>query len=238
MAAPALVGLANIGTLLGGAGAAAGGIGSLIGAFGGGRTQQPSLEDQASLYAQLAAGQVPLTMQQYRYGAMLQPWLQAEGAETQIAGQSAYDQFKNALQKDQTAAGQLAGIASQYASSAIGLQDLAGKGRLAAETLGIETAGNMAKNYATAASNLATGTLSGEAGLLNPTGASLAAAGQTAQQGKNLLATNIGSTNLGIRQQQEQTRNELVKQRAATEGQLALKRYGAGLALAGQAAFA
>jgi hypothetical protein len=74
--------------------------------------------------------------------------------------------------------------------------------------------------------------------LLNPTAASLAAAGQTAQQGKNLLATNIGSTNLGIRQQQEQTRNELVKQRAATEGQLALKRYGAGLALAGQAAFA
>jgi hypothetical protein len=238
MAAPALAGLANIGTLLGGAGAAAGGIGSLIGAFGGGRTQQPSLEDQASLYAQLAAGQVPLTMQQYRYGAMLQPWLQAEGAETQIAGQSAYDQFKNSLQKDQTAAGQLAGIASQYASSAIGLQDLAGKGRLAAETLGIETAGNMAKNYATAAANLAAGTLTGEASLLNPTAASLAAAGQTAQQGKNLLATNIGSTNLGIRQQQEQTRNELVKQRAATEGQLALKRYGAGLALAGQAAFA
>ena len=238
MALPALAALANFGTFLGGAGAAAGGIGSLFGALGGGRTQQPSLDDQATLYAQLAAGQVPLTMQQYRYGAMLQPWLQAEGAETQIAGQSAYDQFKNALQKDQTAAGQLAGIASQYASSAIGLQDLAGKGRLAAETLGIETAGNMAKNYATAASNLATGTLSGEAGLLNPTGASLAAAGQTAQQGKNLLATNIGSTNLGIRQQQEQTRNELVKQRAATEGQLALKRYGAGLALAGQAAFA
>jgi hypothetical protein len=238
MAAPALAGLANIGTLLGGAGAAAGGIGSLIGAFGGGRTQQPSLEDQASLYAQLAAGQVPLTMQQYRYGAMLQPWLQAEGAETQIAGQSAYDQFKNSLQKDQTAAGQLAGIASQYASSAIGLQDLAGKGRLAAETLGIETAGNMAKNYATAAANLAAGTLTGEASLLNPTAASLAAAGQTAQQSKNLLATSIGSTNLGIRQQQEQTRNELVKKRADTEGQLALKRYGAGLALAGQAAFA
>ena len=238
MALPALAALANFGTFLGGAGAAAGGIGSLIGAFGGGRTQQPSLDDQATLYAQLAAGQMPLTMQQYRYGAMLQPWLQAEGAETQVAGQSAYDQFKNSLALDQTKAGTLAGITSQYASSAIGLQDLAGKGRLAAETLGIETAGNMAKNYATAASNLATGTLSGEAGLLNPTGASLAAAGQTAQQGKNLLATNIGSTNLGIRQQQEQSRNKLVEQRAATEGQLALKRYGAGLAFAGHAAFA
>jgi hypothetical protein len=230
--------LTAAGTFLGGAGAAAGGIGSLFGALGGGRTQQPSLEDQASLYAQLAAGQVPLTMQQYRYGAMLQPWLQAEGAETQVAGQSAYDQFKNALQKDQTAAGQLAGIASQYASSAIGLQDLAGKGRLAAETLGIETAGNMAKNYATAAANLAAGTLTGEASLLNPTAASLAAAGQTAQQGKNLLATNIGSTNLSIRQQQEQTRNQMALQRAQTESQLALRREARSAALGGQAAFA
>jgi hypothetical protein len=238
MAAPALAGLANIGTLLGGAGAAAGGIGSLFGALGGGRTQQPSLEDQAALYAQLAAGQVPLTMQQYKYGAMLQPWLQAEGAETQIAGQSAYDQFKNALQKDQTAAGQLAGISSQYASSAIGLNDLAGKAKLATEVLGTEAAKKNAETYATAAANLAAGTLTGEAGLLTPTGTALASAGQTAQQGKNLLATSIGSTNLGIRQEQERTRNELVKQRAATEGQLALKRYGAGMALAGQAAFA
>ena len=231
--------LTAAGSVLGGVGAAAGGIGSLIGAFGGGsRSRQPSIEDQASLYAQLAAGQVPLTMQQYRYGAMLQPWLQAEGAETQVAGQSAYDQFKNALQKDQTAAGQLAGIASQYASSAIGLQDLAGKGRLATETLGVETAANMAKNYATAAANLAAGTLTGEASMLSPTASALASAGQTAQQGKNLLATNIGSTNLNIRQQQEQTRNQMALQRAQTESQLALRREARSAALGGQAAFA
>jgi hypothetical protein len=66
----------------------------------------------------------------------------------------------------------------------------------------------------------------------------VAAAGQTAQQGKNQLASNIASTNLDIRQQQEQTRNQMALQRAQIEGQLALRREARGAALAGQAAFA
>lgn len=232
MAAP-LAGLANVGSFLGGVGSAAGGIGSLFGAISGGG--QP---DYASLYAQLAPGQTMMGVQQYLMGAQLQPWIQAMGAETTIRGQSAYDQFKNALNKDQTAAGMLAGISSQYASSAIGLQDLAAKGRLAAETLGLETAGNLAQTYATAAANLANTTLTGEAQSLLPTAQAVAAAGQTAQQGKNQLASSIASTNLNIRQQQEQTRNQMALQRAQTEGQLALERSRRGAALAAQAAFA
>lgn len=228
-----LAGLGQIGTFLGEAGSAASGAGSLIGALRG-----DGQVDYATLYQQLIPGQTQLTTQQYLMGAQLQPWVQAMGAETTIRGQSAYDQFKNSLNKDQTAAGMLAGISSQYASSAIGLQDLAAKGRLAAETLGLETAGNLAQTYATAASNLANTALTGEAQALLPTAQAVAAAGQTAQQGKNQLASNIASTNLNIRQQQEQTRNQMALQRAQIEGQLALRREARGAALAGQAAFA
>ena len=232
MAAP-LAGLAAFGTFLGGAGSAASGAGSLIGALRG-----DGQVDYATLYQQLTPGQTQLTTQQYLMGAQLQPWVQAMGAETTIRGQNAYDQWSLARRKDETAAGTLAGISSQYASSAIGLQDLAAKGRLAAETLGLETAGNLAQTYATAASNLANTALTGEAQALLPTAQAVAAAGQTAQQGKNQLASNIASTNLNIRQQQEQTRNQMALQRAQVEGQLALRREARGAALAGQAAFA
>jgi hypothetical protein len=227
-------GLANVGSFLGGVGSFLPGVGSLIGSLTG-ANQQP---DYASLYAQLAPGQSQITTQQYMLGAAMQPVSQAQGLLTQIYGQSAYDQFKNARDKDQTAAGMLAGIASQYSNAAIGAQDLTNKAKIATETLGLETASKMANTYATAAANLQNQILTGEQGMLLPTATATAAAGQTAQQAKNQLAANIGATNLDIRKQQENTRNAMALQRAQVEGQLALKRYGAGMALAGQAAFA
>ena len=229
-----MVALAALGSFLGNVGGAASGIGSLVGALSG-AGQQP---DYASLYAQLAPGQSQITTQQYMLGAAMQPVSQAQGLLTQIYGQSAYDQFKNARDKDQTAAGMLAGIASQYANAAIGAQDLTNKAKIATETLGLETASKMANTYANAAANLQNQILTGEQGMLLPTATATAAAGQTAQQAKNQLAANIGATNLDIRRQQENTRNAMALQRAQVEGQLALKRYGAGMALAGQAAFA
>jgi hypothetical protein len=229
-----MVALAALGSFLGNVGGAASGIGNLVGAFTG-AGQQP---DYASLYAQLAPGQSQITTQQYMLGAAMQPVSQAQGLLTQIYGQSAYDQFKNARDKDQTAAGMLAGIASQYSNAAIGAQDLTNKAKIATETLGLETASKMANTYATAAANLQNQILTGEQGMLLPTATATAAAGQTAQQAKNQLAANIGATNLDIRKQQENTRNAMALQRAQVEGQLALKRYGAGMALAGQAAFA
>jgi hypothetical protein len=226
--------LAAIGTFLGGAGAAAGGLGSLFGALGGAGGQP----DYASLYAQLAPGQAEITTQQYLLGMQAQPAVQAQGLLSQIYGQSAYDQFRNSLDKDKTGAGMLAGIASQYASNALGSQNLANQAKIATEALGVENASKMAQNYATAASALKVGEQSGLQAMLTPTATATAAAGQTAQQGKNQLASNIGATNLAIQQEQEKTRNQMALQRAQVEGQLALKRYGAGLAMAGQAAFA
>jgi len=227
-------GLANLGSFLGGVGSVLPVVGNVIGSI----TGDNKPPDYASLYAQLAPGQAQITTQQYMLGAAMQPVSQAQGLLTQIYGQSAYDQFKNSLNKDQTAAGMLAGIASQYANSAIGAQDLTNKAKIATETLGLETASKMANTYANAAANLQNQILTGEQGMLLPTATATAAAGQTAQQAKNQLAANIGSTNLDIRRQQENTRNAMALQRAQVEGQLALKRYGAGMALAGQAAFA
>lgn len=245
LAMPSLIGggaaaggasLAGIGSLLGGLGSAAGGIGSVIGALGGGGGTGQA--DFASIYSQLAPGQTALTTQQYELGARMQPLIQAEGLLSKLYGESAWRQFTDASEKDKTAAGTLAGIASQYASNALGAQNKAITSNIAQETLGYETAANLAKTYATAASNLKTQELTGLQSLLAPTTTALASAGQTAQQGKNQLASNVGATNLAIRQDQERTRNQMALKRADIEGQLALKRYGAGLAVAGQAQFA
>ena len=229
-------GLAGLGSMLGGLGTAAGGLGSLFGALGGGGgSSQP---DFASLYAQLAPGQTALTTQQYELGARLQPVLQAQGLLSKIYGESAWRQFTDASEKDKTAAGVLTGITSQYANSAIGAQDKANLSKIAAETLGFENAAKIANTYASAAAALKQQELTGLQTLLSPTSQALASAGQTAQQGKNQLASNIGATNLEIRKDQERTRNAMALKRADIEGQLALKRYGAGLAMAGQAQFA
>jgi hypothetical protein len=227
--------LAAVGTFLGGAGAAAGGLGTLFGALGG--SQGTGQADFNTLLA-LAPGQAEITTQQYLLGMQAQPVIQAQGLLSQIYGQAAYDQFRNSLDKDKTGAGMLAGIASQNASNALGAQNKAITSNIAQETLGYETAANLAKTYATAASNLKTQELTGLQSLLAPTTTALASAGQTAQQGKNQLASNVGATNLAIRQDQERTRNQMALKRADIEGQLALKRYGAGLAMAGQAQFA
>lgn len=237
MAAPAaLTGLANFGTFLGGVGGAAGGLGSLFGALGGGG--QSSADTYAQMMAQLAPGQTVLTTQQYELGARLQPVLQAQSLLSKIYGESAWRQFTDASDKDKTAAGMLAGITSQYANSAIGAQDKANLSKIAAETLGFENAAKIANTYASAAAALKQQELTGLQALLAPTSQALASAGQTAQQGKNQLASNIGATNLEIRKDQERTRNAMALKRADVEGQLALKRYGAGLAMAGQAQFA
>jgi len=64
------------------------------------------------------------------------------------------------------------------------------------------------------------------------------AQGLNAANLRNQTAAELASTNMDIRKQQEQTKNQLALQRGQIEGQLALKRFGAGMALAGQQAFA
>lgn len=232
MAAP----LAGIGAVLGGAGTALGGIGSVVGAFRGGGG---SSADYSSLYASaLAPGQTRLSIASQELAQMMAPYIRNLNLQTNIQGQQAYDQFSQAINKEQMQAGLQAGIASQYASSVIGNQDLAAKARTSTELLGPETAANLTKLYAQGVSDLQKTGLAGETTLLNPTAQAQATAGLQANLARNQLASDISKTNLDISKMQEDTRNKLALQRGQVEGQLALKRFGAGLALAGQRSFA
>jgi hypothetical protein len=131
-----------------------------------------------------------------------------------------------------------AGLASQYASNVLGLQDSAAKAKMSMELLGGETAASLAKQYATNVGELQKTALAGETSLLQPTAQAQAQAGLEAARTRNQLATDISKTNLDISKMQENTRNQLALQRGQVEGQLALKRFGAGMALAGQRSFA
>ena len=62
--------------------------------------------------------------------------------------------------------------------------------------------------------------------------------GKSSLAGQNQAVANILSSNLRIAEQQEASRNRIAEQMANVEGQLALKRFGRGAALAGKAAVA
>jgi hypothetical protein len=228
--------LAGIGAVLGGAGTALGGIGSVVGAFRGGGAPAA---DYSALYAsELAPGQTRISIAGQELAQMMAPYIRALNFQTNVLGQQAYDQFSQAISKEQMQSGLQAGIASQYASSVIGNQDLAAKARTSTELLGPETAANLTKLYAQGVSDLQKTGLVGETTLLNPTAQAQATAGLQANLARNQLASDISKTNLDISKMQEDTRNKLALQRGQVEGQLALKRFGAGLALAGQRSFA
>jgi len=233
-AAPAL--FAGTGGTLMGIGTALGGLGSLAGAFmGGGGGGQA---DFSSLYAQLMPGQVKSTLAGQELAAMTGAYTGLLGNRANVALESALGQFDVAKQKDLTAAGLQTGIASQLASSAIGLGEAAGKAKLATEMLGPETASALAKQFGTTAGALQQTGLQGETQLLLPTATAAAQAGLDAMKGRTQQMLATTQTNLNIAKAQEDTRNALALQRGQIEGQLALKRFGAGMAMAGQRAFA
>lgn len=230
--------LSGIGALLGGGAALYSAVSGPKGGGGGGGGGGGAY-DYASLYAgQLLPGNTLMTSAATELAQLMAPYIGTEGIQSKVLGQSAYDQFDVAKQKEQTLTGLQTGIASQYASSAIGLGDLAAKAKISTEMLGPETASALTKQYAQGVQELATEGLKGQTNLLTPAATAFATMATEAQRASNKLAGDIASTNLDIRKQQEQTRNQLALQRGNIEGQLALKRFGAGMALAGQRAFA
>lgn len=62
--------------------------------------------------------------------------------------------------------------------------------------------------------------------------------GKSTVAGQNQAVANVLSSNLRIAEQQEASRNRIAEQMANVEGQLALKRFGRGAALAGKASIA
>jgi hypothetical protein len=218
-----------------GVGSALSGLGALGSAFMGGGGGQA---DYSSLYAQLVPGQVKTTLAGQELAAMMGTYTGILGARSNVAQESALGQFDVARQKDLTSAGLQTGIASQLASSAIGLGEAAGKAKLATEMLGPETAASLAKQFGTTAGALQQVGLQGETQLLLPTATAAAQTGLEAAKTRNQQVLATTQTNLNIAKAQEDTRNALALQRGQVEGQLAMKRFGAGMAMAGQRAFA
>ena len=222
---------------IGAFGSLAGGAGSLIGALGGGGGAPAG--DYASLYAtQLAPGNVALTTAAQQLAALTGPYVQALNTNTALQASQALGQFNQAAYKDQTNTDLLAGVAGALQSSLIGNQDLAAKYKTATEFLGPSTAANLTNLFGQSAAAMQQEVLKGESSAMNTITAGQVQQGLNAANLRNQTVARLADTNMDIRKQQEQTKNQLALQRGQVEGQLALKRFGAGMAMAGARAFA
>jgi hypothetical protein len=212
---------------IGAAGTLAGGVGSLIGA-----TRAPSAPQQmgldpgmAALYtAQLAPGNTRLTAAAQELAAATGLYGGTETILSKILGQSAYDRFKIAAQKDQLSANLAAAIPAQYASETIANLGLQQKSNLAMQLLGAQTAADLTKAYAATQSQIQDRVLQGETSLLTPAVEMSAKMNQDAAANRNLLAQSIASSNLDIRKAQQNTFNELALQRSKIGGESKLQR--------------
>jgi len=226
---------------IGAAGTLAGGAGTLIGAL-----RQPSAPQQtqmgldpslAAMYStRLAPGNTLLTSSAQELAAATALYGGTESILSKILGQSAYDRFKLAAQKDQLSSNLAAAIPAQFASSAIANLGLQQKTNLAMQLLGAQTGSDLAKTYAATQSQIQDRVLQGETSLLSPAVQMSAAMNQDAAANRNLLAQNIAKTNLDISKAQQDTFNQLAMQRAQTGGASKLQReqFGGQLALSQQ----
>ena len=214
-----------------------GGIGSFAGALGGGGGAPAG--DYASLYAtRLAPGNVALTTAAQQLAALTGPYLQGLNSNTALQASQALGQFNQAAYKDQANTDLLAGTAGAYQAALIGNEDLAAKYRTATEFLGPSTAANLTNLFGQTAGALQQEVLKGESNALNTVTAAQAQLGMNAADRRNQTVAKLAETNMDIRREQEKTKNALALQRGEVEGQLALKRFGAGMAMAGARAFA
>lgn len=225
---------------IGAIGALAGGVGSLIGATR--ASSAPSAPQQtgldpalAALYtAKLAPGNTRLTAAAQELAAATGLYGGTETILSKILGQSAYDRFKLAAQKDQLSSNLAAAIPAQYASSAIESLSLQNKTNLAMQLLGAQNAADLMKLYATTQSQIQDRILQGETSLLSPAVQMSAAMNQDAAANRNVLAQNIATNNLNIRKAQQDTFNQLALQRSQIGGQSKLQREQFGGRLAEQ----
>jgi len=226
----------GLGSTLFGVGSALSGGGSLLSSFlGGGQA------DYSQLYgpmAALAANNVRASIAGQELAAMTGTYTGLLGARSNVAQESALGQFDVAKQKDLSLSGIQLGIAASAADKKQQLDLQRGQSLLATELLGPETAASLTKQFGTTAGALQQVGLQGETQLLLPTATAAAQTGLEAAKTRNQQVLATTQTNLNIAKAQEDTRNALALQRGQVEGQLAMKRFGAGMAMAGQRAFA
>jgi hypothetical protein len=207
-------------------------IGSLVLGAGGlansifSKPQQQKVDTSADLYAQMIGPILGGANQQLSFAAR-----QAEIAAGEKAGlQAMYGGGEQssqlgivgeAIDKERTASNLQAGIAGQSAGAVLGLEESAGKGKLATELQPVQTAGELAKSYADAAGKISmqgtqnlgeiaksailgtaqlgdTG-IKAQQGIAEKTIGAASEQGVAAQQGTSLLANTLqqGTTELG-----------------------------------------
>jgi len=190
------------------------------------KPKEPKVDTSADLYAQifgpmsggLAQAQTfATTTAQIEAGKLAGLQAMYGGAETNAQ----LGAFEQGLREQNAAVGLQTGIASQSAGAELGLEESAGKGKLAAELQPVQTAGELAKSYADAASKISQqGTLSlgdiagkeisgtqalgqqgiqAQQGIAEKTIGAASEQGAAAQQGTSLLANTLqqGTTELG-----------------------------------------
>ena len=190
------------------------------------KPKEPKVDTSAELYAQifgpmsggLAQAQTfATTTAQIEAGKLAGLQAMYGGAETNAQ----LGAFEQGLREQNAAVGLQTGIASQSAGALLGLEESAGKGKLAAELQPVQTAGELAKSYADAASKISQqGTLSlgdiagkeisgtqalgqqgiqAQQGIAEKTIGAASEQGAAAQQGTSLLANTLqqGTTELG-----------------------------------------
>jgi len=169
-----------------GAGPALSGIGNLFGGvFGGNQQRQQMLPgfDLSALYASQNIGaQTEMTQAGQELNAFLGQYLQGEGLQNRIGYNTTMGQFDQALAEKERASKLQTGIASQYASNAIGLQTAEAKAKLATQMGAIQNTIGMRQDQRTAQREANQLALQGSANILQ---AGVQSRGQLALAGVN-----------------------------------------------------
>ena len=244
--------LETIGTI----GTAAAGVGSLFSAFGGSRnrgssgsTKSPEIDFYEQYGAQAAAANNPLTaamqalsvLQGSLGGALGQEGTTLSSAQLTVLAEAA----NQAKAQTNTQASEVARLFGAGAD----LQKLLGSARIQAELLGPTFQAGAADAAYKGENDLAKGLASANLNLKSLQESARLQAGldqaqtlgnvfetRAANEGK--LALGAQALQSGLQLQQAKTLSDLAKIQGQTKAQLAMKRFGAGMALAGTRAFA
>jgi len=239
-----------LGTAAGGLGALAGGLGSLFGGGGGGGGGGGASNDYYALYgAQLAAANAPLTAAMQGLSVLQGALGGTLGLQGTTEASAQLSVLKEAIDRAQKQSATQASITGAAAGAGIDLLKNLGFARLNAELAGstlLAQAGSQALQGETELAKGLAATSKDIQGLQEATRAQVAQkqadtlASVFSQRAATEGALALGAQSLesGLKLQQAKTVSDLQNIRGQTQAQLALKRFGAGQALAGQRYFA
>lgn len=240
--------LTAVGTAAGGLGALAGGLGSLFGGGGGGGGG--ASQDYYSLFgAQAAAANVPLTAAMQGLSVLQGALGGTLGLQGTTEASAQLSILKEAIDRSQKQSSTQASITGAASGAGIDLLKNLGMARLGTELAGptlLSQAGSQALKGETDLAKGLAATSKDIQGLQEATRAQVAQkqadtlASVFSQRAATEGALALGAQKLqsGLKLQQAKTISDLQNIRGQTQAQLALKRFGAGQALAGQRYFA